>query len=102
MSSKSDNITCGVPQGPFLGPLLLLIYVNDLPFSLQNTEVTMYADDTTISYSSNNIEDLNDDLNSDLNCLKQWPLKPLLFIDSTPNSELAKQCQKALKGAEFW
>ena len=33
---------------------------------------TMYADDTTISYSSNNIDDLNDNLNRDLNCLKQW------------------------------
>ena len=32
----------------------------------------MYADDTTISYSSNNIDDINDNLNRDLNCLKQW------------------------------
>ena len=32
----------------------------------------MYADDTTISYSSNNIDDLNDNVNRDLNCLKQW------------------------------
>ena len=32
----------------------------------------MYANDTTISYSSNNIDDLNDNLNRDLNCLKQW------------------------------
>ena len=72
VSSNLDNINCGVPQGSCLGPLLFLLYINDLPFSLQNSQVTMYADDTTISYSSNNIDDLNYKLNRDLNCLKQW------------------------------
>ena len=48
------------------------MYINDLAFSIQNSQVTMYSDDTTISYSSNNIDDLNDNLNRDLNCLKQW------------------------------
>ena len=41
----------------------------------------MYADDTTISYSSNNIDDLNDSLNRDLNCLKQWLRGYKLFLN---------------------
>ena len=49
-----------------------LIYINDLPFALKNSEVTMYADDTSISYSSKNIDELNETLNSDLDSLKQW------------------------------
>ena len=69
--SNVNNINCWVPQGCCLGPLLSLIYVNDLPFSLQNSQVTMNADDTTI-YSAHKIDDINDNLNRDLNCLKQW------------------------------
>ena len=46
-SSDVKGINCGVPQGSFLGPLLLLIYINDLPFfSLHKSHVSMYADDT--------------------------------------------------------
>ena len=49
--SKLQDIKCGSPQGFCLGPLLFLIYINGLPFTLQRTKVTMYADDTSISYS---------------------------------------------------
>ena len=72
VASNMEEMKCGVPQGSCLGPLLFLIYINDLPFALKNSEVTMYADDTRISYSSKNIDELNETLNSDLDSLKQW------------------------------
>ena len=69
-TSEIQDIQCGVPQGSCLGPLLFLIYINDLPFALQRTKVTMYADDTSISYSST---DLCNAINSDLQNLSSWP-----------------------------
>ena len=68
--SKTKDIHCGEPQGSCLCPLLFLIYINDLPFALRKGKVTMYADDTSISYSSSSLVDIEQILNSELNDLK--------------------------------
>ena len=70
--SKLQDIKCGVPQGSCLGPLLFLIYVNDLPFALDRTKATMYADDTRISYFSRSATDLTQVINTDLDNIRLW------------------------------
>ena len=52
MNSASRDVTCGVPQGSVLGPLLFIIYTNDLPKSLSHSKSILFADDTTIYSTS--------------------------------------------------
>ena len=70
--SKLQDIECGVPQGSCLGPLLFLILVHDVPFAFDRTRTTMYADDTSISYSSRSVNDLTQVINTDLDSIRLW------------------------------
>ena len=71
-SSQIQSVELEVPQGSCLGPLLFLLHINDLPFALREANATMYADDTTISYSSDNMEELIVVVKSELSRLNQW------------------------------
>ena len=53
--SNSRSLICGIPQGTILGPLLFLVYINDLPNCLEYAEPRTYADDTHLTFASNNI-----------------------------------------------
>ena len=61
-----------MPQGSCLGPLLFLIYINDLPQAVQASTVFMYADDTSLCHQSNDITQLNKAVNNDLRHLDTW------------------------------
>ena len=53
-------------------PLLFILYINDLPLSLKYSQVNMYADDTSISFSANCIPVINERVNEDLDSLRTW------------------------------
>ena len=66
MKSTKENITCGVPQASILGPLLFLIYINDLATVSNAFLSVLFADDTNLFISGHDIEALCNRINEDL------------------------------------
>jgi len=70
--SSLKPITCGVPQGSILGPLLFLIYVNDIWRAAPETSVKLFADDTNLFFAGKNLQELSEKTNNELNKLVEW------------------------------
>ena len=72
VSSGSCKITCGVPQGSILGPLLFLLYINDLPKCQLVSSGRLFADDTNLTYADDDLNKIISVLNDDLKILQNW------------------------------
>ena len=85
-SSDWLDINAGVPQGSVLGPLLFLIYINDLSDNLISV-AKLFADDTSLFSTVHDINKSATDLNRDLNTIKNWAFQWRMSFNPDPNKQ---------------
>ena len=94
--SDLASVKCGVPQGSVLGPLLFILYINDIVNSSLILKFILFADDTNLFHSANNITDLLTTVNCELKKLCNWfkANKLSLNVDKTKFILFGKKGQK--------
>ena len=82
-TSEQLTVKQGVPQESILGPVLFLLFVNDMPLHVQKSTMDIYADDTTLSLSSNwkTLPLLNQSLSQDLSEKERWDRENKMYMN---------------------
>ena len=83
ITSDDEIITDGVPQGSILGPLLFLMFINDLPLYTDSANTDFYADDTTLYVCGKSLEIIERNLQIALDCLAKWCKCNGMLINTT-------------------
>ena len=95
--SSSRFISCGVPQGSNLGPLLFLIFINDLPHASRLFQCTLFADDSTLTAAfPKNTLDISTRLNTELELINSWLTANKIVINADKTKYISFSYSKAI------
>ena len=83
VASNTRFISTGVPQGSILGPLLFIIFINDLPKSSTFFSTRLYADDTSLTASGSDLDSLLREINNHLPAVYEWLCSNKLTLNLT-------------------
>lgn len=101
VNSDKKDVKFGVPQGSILGPLLFVLFINDLPLCIKNCKTDLYADDTTLHKSGKSIENLHDDVQEDLCKVEEWCKMNNMFINTKKTKCLVTGTSQKLSTQSF-
>ena len=108
--SEKIEITYGVPQGSILGPLLFLVYINDLHEAVTHSLIHHFVNDSNILYCSKSLKKINKYINHDLSQIRQWlranrisinANKTELIIFRPKNKSITKQLNFRISGKKI-
>ena len=102
-TSEPQPILFGVPQGSLIGPLLFIIYINDLPSVESHCKIQLYADDTLLYVSSSSVTDIEFMLSEDLGHIIEWLNNKFLYLNySKTKIMLSGTHQRLARIDTFW
>jgi hypothetical protein len=81
--SSERHVTCGIPQGYILGPLLFLLYINDLPECLHEATPRLFADDTNLTVAGESFGQVELAMNNNLLSVHTWLLANKLSLSAS-------------------
>ena len=96
IKSKIEYVNIGVPQGSVLGPILFLLYINDISKISSNFSTTLFADDTTITISDQSFDNLISHSNRKLQNIYNWTKENRLTLNANKTLSLLFSNKKSL------
>ena len=91
----------GVPQGSILGPLLFILYINDLPLLIDDCILDLYADDTTMTSCKKKVNELNDTVNTCLLSVDDWCKNNRMVINTKKTNCMIVSTHQRKKHIDF-
>ena len=98
--SDRQKIEYGVPQGSILGPLLFIIYMNDLPLFVTSVQISMYADDTSLYNDIKSVSEIKDNLISAFPKICDWLRSNKLSLNTVKTEFMAIGSQNKLNNMD--